>query len=81
MIRETFINENKTILDTNFYLYLSKCENNQKQLISFLKNKIKKIENSQEMIINEQGVNFTGKYIKLDLLNEILDFVNKSGKE
>ena len=56
---------------------IDKLQCEKQQLISFLKDKIKKIENSQEVIINENEINITGKNIKLDLLNEILDFVNE----
>ena len=80
MTREIVIDGNKAILDTDFYLYLLQCENNQNKVISFLKKKIKEIENTQEIIINENEVILTSKKEKLDLLNEILDFVNKGGK-
>ena len=63
------------------YLYLLKCEDEQKKIVSFLNDKIKEIENTQEIIINENEVILTSKKEKLDLLNEILDFVNKGGKE
>ena len=80
MIREIVIDGNKAILDTDFYLYLLKCEDEQKKIVSFLNDKVKEIENTQEIIINENEVILTSKKEKLDLLNEVLDFVNKGGK-
>ena len=65
---------------------LSRCtfdnENKFKdELISFLKDKRKEVENTQEIVVKENEIEFTGRKCKLDLLNEILDFVNKGGKK
>ena len=82
MTRETFIDGNKTILDTDFYLYLAKCENNHNQLITWLENKIKEYKEYTDTYKKEKIGNCK-LYCeaKLFVYQEVLDFVNKGGKE
>ena len=52
-------------------------KNEQQQLISFLKNNIKECENNKDDFPNE----FSFWIGKLEAFQEVLDFVNKGGKE
>ena len=45
MSRETLIKGDKTILNTDYYLYLLSCEDKLNQLVKFLEFKIKIYEN------------------------------------
>ncbi len=84
MKREAFIDENKTILDTNFYLYLLKCENEKQQLISFLEDKInlcnKDIKKLSENYCDYFSI-IKENQVMLKVFQEVLDFVNKGGKD
>ncbi len=49
MNRQAVIDGNKTIINTNFYLHLLKCENNNKKTINFLKHLRNTFDENDEM--------------------------------
>ena len=82
MNRETFIKEDKTILNTDFYLYLLKCEDNQNKLISFLENGLiaYKEELNNTLYGDANNYYLTELEAKINSYQEVLDFV-RSDKE
>ncbi len=73
MSRETLIKGDKTILNTDYYLYLLSCEDKLNQLVKFLEFKIKIYENR----VMEHG--FDDDLIRLETYQDILERV-KGGK-
>ena len=66
MNRETFINDNKAILNRDFYLYLLQKEidaKKYKEVIDKLENKIK--------VVKQYDFDRVGRYELLDILKEV----------
>lgn len=74
MNRETFIDENKTILNTDFYLHLLSCENENTNLKQAL-NEIKEVCENNAIEVN------TREYGNLVVTNidDILQIIDKVG--
>lgn len=71
------------INDENLFNYIKKIENEKKQFISWLEDKIKEYQeelSNSWMEDEENDFSFELK-IKIEMLKEVLDFVNKGGKD
>lgn len=76
MNRETFINDNKAILNTNFYLYLLQKEIDAKKYKEVIDKAIYFINNNGEKQYNHHD-NYRGKWYSPDELDTILDILKE----
>lgn len=79
MSKETFIDGTKTVLDTNRYLELMKCENREIILIKYLEDKIQECKNTMEILEGSQSHRISILQTQIHNYQDILEKV-KSGK-
>lgn len=70
MNKETYTNGDKTILDTDYYLYLLSCKDKKNKLIKYLENNIKINEMKMYKSINAKYY-LSKKLIYQDILKRL----------